>query len=55
MSFNAFSLVALSAGGVLWVVALVGVVRGRGMTRAQRWLTAVVLLAAPVAVVVALR
>jgi hypothetical protein len=55
VTFNALSIATLGAGSVLWVFALVGVVRGRGMTRAQRWMTAVVLLAAPVALVVALR
>jgi hypothetical protein len=54
VSFNPLSLATLGAGGVLWVVALVGVVRGKGMTRGQRWLTGAVLLAAPVAMAVAL-
>ncbi len=52
VSFNAVSVAALAAGAILWVVALVGVIRGRGMNRAQRVLTAVVLAAAVVGVVV---
>ena len=55
MSFNPFSVVALAAGTVLWVFTLVAVIRGRGMTRVQRVLTAVVLLAAVVGTVLLLR
>lgn len=55
MSLNPLALSTLIAGGILWVVTLVGVVRGRGMTPTQRWLTGAVLLAAPVGIIVVLR
>lgn len=55
MSFNALSLAALAAGAVLWLLALAGVVRGRGMSRNQRIATAVVLVAAPVGMYLVLR
>jgi hypothetical protein len=51
---NPLSAVTLAAGTVLWVVALVAVVRGGGMTRLQRLLTGLVLLAAPVGIVIVL-
>lgn len=52
---NALSLATLTTGSALWLVTLVGVWRGRGMTRTQRVITALVLLAAPVGAVVLLR
>jgi hypothetical protein len=55
VSLNPLSATTLAAGAVLWVTALVAVVRGRGMTRGQRWATALVLLAAPVGMVLVLR
>ena len=55
MSLNPFSVAALVAGAALWGFTLVSVIRGRGMTRAQRILTGVVLLAAPVGIVLVLR
>lgn len=54
MSLNPLSASTLGAGAILWVIALVSVVRGRGMTRAQRWATAAVLVAAPVGMAVVL-
>lgn len=55
MSINLLSGAALGIGAVLWMVSLVGVVRGRGMTGRQRWMTAVVLAAAPIGATLLLR
>ena len=55
MSFNPFSVAALAVGTVLWVITLVGVIRGGGMTRVQRVATVVVLLAAVAGVLLLLR
>jgi hypothetical protein len=54
VSLNPLSGATLGAGAILWVVALVSVVRGRGMTRRQRWATGAVLLAAPVGMAIVL-
>ncbi len=48
MAINWFSGTTLGVGGALWIFTLVGVVRGRGMTRRQRWMSAVLLAAAPI-------
>ena len=55
VSLNPLSAATIGLGTLLWIVTLVGVVRGRGTTRRQRALTAVVLLAAPVGVLLLLR
>lgn len=55
MSINPLSGTALVLGAALWMTTLVGVVRGRGMTRRLRWMTALVLAAAPIGVVLLLR
>ena len=55
MSLNPLSASTLAAGAALWIFVLVAVVRGRGMTRVQRALTAVILAAAPVGMYLVLR
>jgi hypothetical protein len=55
VAINWLSGTTLGVGAVLWLITLVGVVRGRGMTRRQRWISVVLLAAAPIGAVLILR